>query len=966
LETEKALNEPKTYRAIMLSSTFTDLEEHRERAIEAISHFGYMPKVMEHTGPRADADVIESSLNMVRDSVAYVGVISLKYGQTPYDADRNPDRRSITELEFNEALRLNRPVVLFIMDAEHLVRGADVEIDLEKRKKLDEFRERAKCMRAGEEVQRIYGGFDSLEKFSTSAAIAIGNLVRQLDKSASSEKPAVDRNYSPTLSNVPINVPRHFLGRDDDLASIDRALNSGDGRAAITALHGLRGVGKTTLAAAYAESHSDKYRATWWIRAETETTMRADMVGLGVQLGWVAANGPEEQALAGVLKQLRDDGAGILLIYDNATDPNELRQFLPRGGRSHIVVTSNAPNWGAIAAPVQIEIWPDEIGADFLIARTRRDTEREAALALSKALGGLPLAHEQAAAYCERIGIALAEYKRRFEAAPAALLGDTRDVSRDYHDGLTVAKTFALAIDEAVKRHPAAEQLITYAALLAPEPIPLYVFSEGQHEFDKQFGASIEGSNLDEAVAALLAFALVDRESISDERVPSIAEDCIRLHRLVRQVAASRLSEDNREEIQRGLIRAIARIYPAGVHRDPATWPRARRLDAIAIALVASGDDLPTGSEIAAANLLSKLDSYRDGALAAYAEARKLSERALAIHEKALGPDHPDTATSLNNLGYLLDSQGDLAGARPYYERALAIREKAFGLDHPDTAPSLNNLGALLQAQGDLAGARPYHERALAIRETALGPDHPDTARSLSNLGALLDSLGDLAGARPCYERALAINEKALGPDHPSTATSLNNLGYLLQAQGDLAGTRPYFERALAICEKALGPNHPDTASSLNNLGYLLQSQGDLAGARPYYERALAISEKMLGPDHPSTATSLNNLGALLDWQDDLAGARPYYERALAINEKALGPDHPDTALSLNNLGYLLQAQGDLAGAVPYYVRALDTYEKKLGLTHSDTQAVAENTAGLLERLGRRKEAKVLRQRFGL
>ncbi len=69
-----------------------------------------------------------------------------------------------------------------------------------------------------------------------------------------------------------------------------------------------------------------------------------------------------------------------------------------------------------------------------------------------------------------------------------------------------------------------------------------------------------------------------------------------------------------------------------------------------------------------------------------------------------LGPEHPDTATSLNNLAGLLQAQGDFAGARPLYERALAIREKVLGPEHPDTASSLNNLAIRLQAQGDLAG----------------------------------------------------------------------------------------------------------------------------------------------------------------------------------------------------------------------------------------------------------------------
>jgi tetratricopeptide (TPR) repeat protein len=250
---------------------------------------------------------------------------------------------------------------------------------------------------------------------------------------------------------------------------------------------------------------------------------------------------------------------------------------------------------------------------------------------------------------------------------------------------------------------------------------------------------------------------------------------------------------------------------------------------------------------------------------ARYADAAVLWRKALAVADEHFGPNHPDTATSLNHLGYLLDAQGDLAGARPYYERALAIREKALGADHPDTATSLNNLGALFNSQGDLAGARPYYERALAIYETALGPDHPSTGLSLNNLGALLDSQGDLAGARPYYERALAICEKALGPDHPDTATSLSNLGYLLRAQGDPAGSRPYYERALAIREKALGPGHPDTANSLNNLGTLLHAQGDLAGAQPYYERALAVCVKALGPDHPTTIVVRRNLGSLKD-----------------------------------------------------------------------------------------------------
>ena len=141
------------------------------------------------------------------------------------------------------------------------------------------------------------------------------------------------------LSNIAISVPRHFLGREDAIAEIDAALKRERG-VAITTLHGLRGVGKTVLAAAYAERHRADYRATWWIRAETSDTMRADLVSLGVRLGWVAADEKEEPALQTVRERLREEGEGLLLIYDNAIDAEGVRTFSAdrrSGPRAHYV-----------------------------------------------------------------------------------------------------------------------------------------------------------------------------------------------------------------------------------------------------------------------------------------------------------------------------------------------------------------------------------------------------------------------------------------------------------------------------------------------------------------------------------------------------------------------------------------------------------------------------------------------------
>jgi hypothetical protein len=100
-----------------------------------------------------------------------------------------------------------------------------------------------------------------------------------------------------------------------------------------------------------------------------------------------------------------------LLIYENAVDVASLRPYLPLGGESKALVTSNSHVWRGIAEIVELPLWPKEVGADYLIARTGRSAERAAAEALSEALGGLPLAHEQVAAFCERHGISLKDYK---------------------------------------------------------------------------------------------------------------------------------------------------------------------------------------------------------------------------------------------------------------------------------------------------------------------------------------------------------------------------------------------------------------------------------------------------------------------------------------------------------------------------------------------------------------------------
>jgi tetratricopeptide (TPR) repeat protein len=198
-------------------------------------------------------------------------------------------------------------------------------------------------------------------------------------------------------------------------------------------------------------------------------------------------------------------------------------------------------------------------------------------------------------------------------------------------------------------------------------------------------------------------------------------------------------------------------------------------------------------------------------------------ERALAIREKVLGPEHPDTARSLNNLAFIYDATGAYAKAEPLYQRALAIREKMLGREH--TAVPLSNLASLYRAIGADAKAEPLYQRVRVIYERAFGSEHPDTANSLINLALLYDATGAYAKAEPLLERAQGIYE-------------INTARFLLS--GDEARKRAYLRRRLSrraersskhlLQEKLIEP----LQSSLSGVNRLLLSPDGALNLVPF------------------------------------------------------------------------------------------------------------------------------------
>jgi serine/threonine-protein kinase len=285
--------------------------------------------------------------------------------------------------------------------------------------------------------------------------------------------------------------------------------------------------------------------------------------------------------------------------------------------------------------------------------------------------------------------------------------------------------------------------------------------------------------------------------------------------------------------------------------------------------------------------------------------------------------DEVTRATALFSLGALFKEQARYPEAREKFTQALALREKALGPEHPEAASALQELGSVLWWMGEYPRALPLTERALALKQKTQGPEHPEAIQALSTVAGVLRDLGRFDEALQRLEQVRALREKVLGPEHPAVSTAVANLGVLLNDLGRFEESRQLAQRALAMKQKQLGPEHPDLTSVLNTLGNALSHLGHHEEAMAHLARSQALAEKAMGPHHPYVAMPLTVLASELTRLGRYDEARQRLDRAMAILEKAYGREHPDVSYALSAQGDLLLARGKPAEAVALLERAV-------------------------------------------
>jgi tRNA A-37 threonylcarbamoyl transferase component Bud32 len=334
--------------------------------------------------------------------------------------------------------------------------------------------------------------------------------------------------------------------------------------------------------------------------------------------------------------------------------------------------------------------------------------------------------------------------------------------------------------------------------------------------------------------------------------------------------------------------------------------------------------------EIEAAVRATLGKTYRE--LEAYPEALTQLERALAIRRRVLGDLHPDTLTSIGELGFLHRIRGRLAAAEPLYQEALAGSRKVYGNDHEYTLARVHNLGLLLANRMEYGKSEALLLEGLASRRKTLGDTDPATLNSIFNLGELYRRLGRNADAERMYKESLAGQRKALVEGHPYTLNNITALAMVYQTQSRFASAEPLFKEALAGYRKTLGNSHNYTLISASNLGHFYKSWGRYAEAETFLREVMVGRRTAFGETHPQTLKAVEDVNALAiecEAQERFELAASLVSDVLAARRKALGDANPQTLLSINQLAVLYFDMGRFREATSLFRELLKSHEKQ-------------------------------------
>jgi tetratricopeptide (TPR) repeat protein len=516
------------------------------------------------------------------------------------------------------------------------------------------------------------------------------------------------------------------------------------------------------------------------------------------------------------------DNADDLKVFFNQSVDHDLAQvarsladFIPQSLNGSIVITSRSRDvayrlTGKDSDIIKVEPMDQDHAIDLLYKKLSGNLDTTNAVELVQSLDYMPLAITQAAAYISQRAsrITVSKYLRDLGGSDkirASLLKkDVGDTRRDGRALNSIIATWQISFEHIRKEWSSAARLLSLMSLFDRQGIPEALLLRFYQEDDDT------EADFEDDISTLTSYSLVTTNVEGNE---------FEMHRLVQFSTKKWLEHHNElENWKVKYIDIMGKAFPVGRYEN---WTICSKMIPHAEMVLLYW---PT-NEVYLAQWASVLfnAAWYLCEKGNYNTAEEMNRRSLEGSEKALGKEHPNTLTSVNNLALVLRYQGKYEQAEEMNQRALEGYEKALGKEHPNTLTSVNNLALVLQYQGKYEQAEEMNQRALEGYEKALGKEHPNTLMSVNNLALVLRYLGKYKQAEEMNRRALEGYEKALGKEHPDTLTSVYCLAYLLHQREQYREALLLYQRAYTGYQKALGQDHPTTKACFQNYSLLLE-----------------------------------------------------------------------------------------------------------------------------------------------